>query len=103
MFTPGRADTTWQALEPTVLDLLRKGEDPARIAEVIRKSLPKAQAREGMPLAKRLRARAHHLSERRAFDRAFKQRLAKTWGDAFTLYEIVLVCATEAGADFDAV
>jgi hypothetical protein len=103
MFTPGRADSTWQALEPAVLDLLRKGEDPARIAEVIKKSLPKAQAGEGIALAKRLRARAHHLSERGAFGRAFRRRLAKTWGEAFTLYEIVLVCATEAGSDFDAV
>jgi hypothetical protein len=83
MFTPGRADSRWQALEPTVLDLLKKGEDSACIAEVIKKSLPKAQAGEGIALAKRLRARAQHLSERRAFDRGFRQRLAKTCGEAF--------------------
>jgi Family of unknown function (DUF5677) len=52
-------------------------------------------------LAATLKARAPHLAEQRADNQAFKKRLANTWREGFTLYEIILVCATELGGDFN--
>lgn len=95
----------WQALEPSLRELLEGGHDPAPVkqllGEAIKRAYPDAIEKSGKRLAARLRARAPHLAERRADERAFKRRLANTWKEAFTLYEIVLICANEAGSEFN--
>lgn len=54
-------------------------------------------------LAKQLRGQMSELREHRAYDRGFKKRLAKTWSEAFTLYEVILLSAFDAGSTFDRV
>src|SRR5207249_4560247 len=57
--------------------------------------------RRSVALAKQLRGQLSELREHRAFDRGFKKRLAKTWTEAFTLYEVILLSAFDAGSSFD--
>src|SRR5438132_6544490 len=52
-------------------------------------------------MARRLKRQTSELRTHRAYGRGFKKRLAKTWSDAFTLYEVVLLSAIDAGSDFD--
>lgn len=91
-------------MEPAIRKLLEKGEDPARIMEIVvqafREAYPKALEESGNHLAQTLLARAPQLSEQRADLRAFRRRLARSWQEAFTIYEVVLTCCREAGAEF---
>jgi hypothetical protein len=59
--------------------------------------------RRGVALAKQLRGQMSELREHRAYDRGFKKRLATTWSQAFTLYEVILLSAFDAGSTFDQV
>jgi Family of unknown function (DUF5677) len=52
-------------------------------------------------LAKQLRGQMSELRKHRRYGEGFKKRLAKTWSDAFTLYEVVLLSAVDAGANYN--
>ena len=52
-------------------------------------------------LAKQLRGQMSELRAHRTYDRGFKNRLAKTWSEAFTLYEVILLSAFDTGSTFD--
>jgi hypothetical protein len=56
--------------------------------------------RGSVALAQRLKGQTSELRKHRAYGRGFKKRLYDTWSDAFTLYEVVLLSAVDAGSDF---
>jgi hypothetical protein len=54
-----------------------------------------------LALAKQLRHQSSELRRHRRYGEDFKKRLSKTWGEALTLYEIVLLSARDAGSTFN--
>jgi uncharacterized protein DUF5677 len=70
------------------------------LVKAVGKALTEQVEQSSLALAKRLRSQSRELREHQAYDRGFKERLAKTWSDAFKLYQVVLLSAVDAGSDF---
>ena len=96
MFAKGRRNGLLRSIEPLVKELIRKGLD-VDVAEVV----PGAVNKSADAVVASLHSRVAELNHHRKLDRAFKRRLAFTWKRPFLLYEMVLTCAAEAGADFN--
>jgi Family of unknown function (DUF5677) len=105
MFSKRGRNVLLEAIQPTIDDLISKGESPDAISEKLAKALdtviPGAVDKSADAVVASLHRRVADLNEHRKLDRAFKRRLARTWRKPFLLYEMILTCAVEIGADFD--
>jgi hypothetical protein len=68
--------------------------------EAVKDALTEQLERDSLMLAKRLRSQTKLLREHQAYGEGFKKRLARTWRNALTLYEVLLLSAVDAGSDF---
>jgi len=100
MFGTSRGANVWRALDPMISELVEKGISHDGIAQALANAVPGAVEESAALLARVLHARAPELAEQRRFLAAFRKRLGARWGKAFTLYEMVLTGAAEAGEDF---
>jgi hypothetical protein len=105
MFAKHRRHDLLGSIEPVLKGLIRKGLDADaavdKVAKAVGQAVPGAVEESAQAVVANLHRRVSELSEHRKLDRAFKRRLAITWKRPFLLYEMVLTCAAEAGADFN--
>jgi hypothetical protein len=95
-------EASYEALEATLQRARDAGKSEDEATEILSDAFTSAVRESGTRVAATLvRSAPWTLRRYRRYRRGFERRLRRHWGDALDLYSIVLMCAEEAGRQFD--